>query len=47
MNRLDPILERRRAAVAAARALRPLEALHDAVAAEARKVRDFRAALAG
>jgi indole-3-glycerol phosphate synthase len=46
MNRLDPILERRREAVAAARALRPLEALTDAVAAEARNVRDFRAALA-
>ncbi len=45
MNRLDPILARRREAVAAARALRPLEALQDAAAA-ARSVRDFRAALA-
>jgi len=51
MNRLDPILERRREAVAAARALRPLEALKDDLAAQARdacglRVRDFRAALA-
>lgn len=46
MNRLDPILERRREAVAAARALRPLEALVDALAAETRAVREFRAALA-
>jgi indole-3-glycerol phosphate synthase len=49
MNRLTPILERRREAVAAARARRPLEALQDALAAEAERrpaVRDFRAALA-
>jgi indole-3-glycerol phosphate synthase len=51
MSRLDPILERRREAVAAARALRPLEALQDDVAAQARdacglRVRDFRGALA-
>jgi len=46
MNRLDPILARRREAVAAAQTARPLEALKDAAAAEARTVRDFRAALA-
>jgi len=50
MNRLTPILERRREAVAAARALRPIEALEDALAralaGESRRVRDFRAALA-
>ncbi len=45
-NRLDPILERRREAVAAARALRPLEALEEDAAAAARNVRDFRGALA-
>jgi indole-3-glycerol phosphate synthase len=49
MNRLAPILERRREAVAAARALRPLSALEDALAAAPPRVsavRDFRAALA-
>jgi len=55
MSRLTPILERRREAVAAARALRPLEALQDALAARAEtardracefRVRDFRGALA-
>ena len=46
MSRLDPILESRREAVAAARARRPLEALTDALAAEARIARDFRGALA-
>ena len=49
-DRLAPIVERRRAAVAAARAARPTEALWDALAkrasgGEAR--RDFRASLAG
>jgi len=46
MNRLTPILERRREAVAAARALRPLDALEDAIAAAPPARRDFRAALA-
>ena len=49
MSRLTPILERRREAVAAARALRPLVALQDALAAGAEtarnRVRDFRGAL--
>lgn len=46
MSRLAPILERRREAVAAARALRPAQALADALAARHDPVRDFRAALA-
>ncbi len=45
MNRLDPILERRRESVAASRARRPIEALRDSLAA-APAMRDFRAAIA-
>lgn len=44
MNRLAPILARRVEAVAAARALRPIEAIEDAIAAMPAP-RDFRAAL--
>ncbi|MCW5774410.1 MAG: indole-3-glycerol phosphate synthase TrpC [Rhodospirillaceae bacterium] len=49
MNRLDPILARRREAVAASRARYPLEALREACAAANRPAfvaRDFRAAIA-
>lgn len=46
MNRLTPILEKRRIAVAAARALTPLDALEEAIAAAPPPRRDFRAALA-
>ena len=45
MNRLTPILEKRRIAVAAARALNPLDALEEAIAAAPPPRRDFRAAL--